>query len=67
MDGGALEPSDGESGAVEIHKECGELDSMATPRMLSPGRFDASALCEAMDARRRSLGLSWAQVPRRSG
>lgn len=31
-------------------------------RMTSPGRFNAIALFEAMDAQRRSRGMSWAQV-----
>ncbi len=35
---------------------------MAAMRLTSPGRFNAYALYEAMDARRRSRGLSWAQV-----
>jgi transcriptional regulator with XRE-family HTH domain len=35
---------------------------MARVRMTSPGRFNAAALYEAMDAQRRARGMSWAQV-----
>ncbi len=31
-------------------------------RMTTPGRFNAAALYEAIDAQRRSRGMSWAQV-----
>ena len=35
---------------------------MAGMRLISRGRFNAAALYKAMDAQRRSRGLSWAQV-----
>ena len=33
----------------------------------SPGRFNAAALYQALDAERRSRGLSWSQVAREVG
>lgn len=39
-----------------------EDDEHIRVRMNSPGRFNASALYEALDDQRRSRGLSWTQV-----